>query len=152
VRLYLPATLDELTSATDVLSPRGGHALTPALAATVPDEDEEGLELIAQLAAADDSLALLAAQPAAPRLRVVVAADLPGSAVGGPRDDQGPPSAVQSLVGVRVSEIACLLVDEPAASGDVVGALAGSPTARDGLDQRDLLWYDVSEVGRVPRQ
>ena len=73
VRIYLPASLDELDPASGPLSARRAHAVTPALRAMFPDEDDEGLEYAAQLAAADDSLGAArraAGRPAAAVRRV----------------------------------------------------------------------------------
>ena len=72
VRIYLPASLDQLDPASGPLTARRAHAVTPALRAMFPDEDDEGLEYAAQLAAADDSLELLGERPDAPQLRCVV--------------------------------------------------------------------------------
>lgn len=152
MRIYLPATLDEITRPDDELSPRRAHTVTPALRAAAPDDDEEGLEAIAQLAAAADSLLLLADQPDAPRLRVVVAAELPDDQLSGGSAEHAVVTAVAVLAPVRVREVVCLLVDEPAAAPDVRAALADEADAADRLDERDLLWYDVSEIGWVPRE
>ena len=53
MRIYIP--LDPSDLRTDV-SPRLVHAVTPQLKSAVPREDAEGWEMIATLAAADDSL------------------------------------------------------------------------------------------------
>ncbi|MBU4214617.1 MAG: hypothetical protein KJ792_08185 [Actinobacteria bacterium] len=151
MRLYLPATLDEVVRPDDVLTPRSAHAVTPALRAALPDEDDEGLEFVAQLAAADDSLALLADQPDAPRLRLVVALDVAESLTAPTSAVLGPPTLVQLLGPVSLGDADSLLVDEPDALDDVVDALAGDAQAGDRLEERDLLWYDVSEIGRIPR-
>jgi hypothetical protein len=151
VRLYLPATLDEVVRPDDVLTPRSAHAVTPALRSALPDEDDEGLEFVAQLAAADDSLALLAEQPDAPRLRLVVALDVAESLTAPTSAALGPPTLVQLLGPVSLADADSLLVDEPDALDDVVDALVGDAEAADRLEERDLLWYDVSEIGRIPR-
>ncbi|GCE75088.1 DUF6912 family protein [Cellulomonas biazotea] len=148
MRVYLPVTLDEILGP---FAARPAHAVTPALRAVLPDEDEETLEFAAQLAAADDALNLLAEHADAPRLRVVVSVDVPESAVGGVSDDALSPSTVELLVAVGREDIACAHVDEPAARADVEAALAGDEAALERLEERDLLWYDVSELGSVPR-
>lgn len=145
MRIYLPATLDELDAA---LRPRRAHAVTAALRAELPDEDDEGLEYAAQLAAAADSLERIAAAPAAPRLRLVVSADVPDATV--TVADADGPSAVD--VGpVPPDAIACVHVDEPEARADVERALAGDAESLERLEEADLLWYDVSELGAIPR-
>jgi len=148
VRIYLPATLDEIGPGL-ALAERRAHAVTPALRALLPEEDDEGLEYVAQVTAADDAVGLLAVRPGAPRLRVVVAADVPDGEV--TEDPAEPPTAVVVAGAVRLAEVVCLLVDEPEAVADVVGAVGGDQAARDRLDERDLLWYDVSEIDAVPR-
>ena len=116
-----------------------------------PDEDDEGLEFAAQLAAADDSLELLGARPAAPQLRLVVSVDVPDSAVLEVSSDEDVPSAVELTHAVPQEDVICVHVDEPGAAADVVLAASGDEAAVDRLDERDLLWYDASELGDVPR-
>lgn len=142
MRIYLPSSLTELADP-DGLSPRVVHAVTPALRAALPDEDEEGLEFSAQLLAADDSLELLAG--GVPR-RVVVAADVAEDAVVPLGDDDAVPSAVRLVVPVSWDEVACAHVDEPDAADEVSAALGGDEEAAERLVERDLLWYDVSEL------
>lgn len=146
MRVYLPTTLDAVQPGADLAVPRA-HAVTPALRAALPGTDDEGLEYVAQLTAADDCLAALADDPAAPRQRVVVAADVGGARL----VPDGPPSAVLLPGPVASAQVVCLLVDEPEAAPDVAAAVGGDEPARDRLDGRDLLWYDVSEIGFVPR-
>lgn len=151
VRVYLPVTLDELQSGLPVLiEPRAAHGVTPALRQLWPDEDEEGWEYAAQAGAADESVVRLAARPAAPRLRVVVAADVPDACVGA-LDDPPVPSALEVVCRVDVSQIVSVHVDEPAAAQDVAAATTGDVTAIERLAERDLLWYDVTEIAQIPR-
>jgi hypothetical protein len=151
VRIYLPATLDEL-GAPDGLEPRPVHAVTPALRVALPDEDDEGLEYAAQLLAADDSLDRLAGDGPAGRRRLVVAADVAEDVVV-PVDDGADvaPSVVRLTVAVPWSDVACVHVDEPAAEPDVVAALDGDEDAAERLADRDLLWYDHSELDQLRR-
>jgi hypothetical protein len=158
VRIYLPATLDELevmeppgSRAPSPLGARTVHGVTPALRAELPDEDEEGLEFAALLAAADDSLTRVASRPGAPRFRLVLVLDVPDSVVTALDDDELAPSAVRLTVAVERGEIVCAHVDESAASADVEHALTGDVAAFERLAQRDLLWYDASELLTIPR-
>lgn len=161
VRLYLPATLDELDhllrEGTPLPAPRRAHAVTPALAALLPDEDEEGVEFAAQLMAADDALVLLASRPDAPGLRLVVTVEVADDAVreGAPEEGAGVDDEAASLVtlaaAVSLDEVVCAHVDEPAARDEVARALDGDDAALDAVAERDLLWYDVSELDRIPR-
>jgi len=150
VRIYLPATLDEL-DATD-LPARRGHAVTSELRVALPDEDDEGLEFAAQLMAADDSFELLRAAPGAPRLRLVVSLDVAEDEVELVVDeDDGAPSLVELTGPLKVSAIVCAHVDEPGARADVEAALAGDEAAGERLDDADLLWYDATELAQIPR-
>jgi hypothetical protein len=161
VRLYLPATLDELDDLlrgrAPLAAPRRAHAVTPALTALLPDEDEEGVEFAAQLMAADDALVLLASRPDATGLRLVVTVEVPDGAVrdATPEDGAGVDDEAASLVTLTepatLDDVVCAHVDEPAARAEVARALDGDDAALDALAERDLLWYDASELDRIPR-
>lgn len=156
MRIYLPATLDELGTSPEAaggtaLAARRAHAVTDALRAALPDEDEEGLEYAAQLAAADDALLRIAAHPGAPELRLVLSADVPDDAVAVVAGGDEAPSAVDVAVDVPLRDVVCGHVDEPEAAADVQGALTGDESAVERLQERDLLWYDASELGAIPR-
>lgn len=151
MRVYLPATLDELDRLGADPGPRRAHAVTAALRAALPDEDDEGWEFVAQLVAADESLALLAERPGVPRLRLVLAADVEDGSVVPDSDPEAEVTAVLIPSGVPAEAVVCAHVDEPGAAVDVVAAVAGDDDAVQRLEDRDLLWYDVSELGRIPR-
>jgi hypothetical protein len=188
MRLYVPATLDELASAAVTASgarwtvpPRGAHAVTPALGEALPDEDEEGREYAAFLAAAHDSLLLVAARGDAVPLRVVVTVEVPdavvllaagrGSDGGGADDGAAAPSAVRVTREAPGTAVLAVHVDEPEAAADVrdvlaaadeesdaettEGVAAASESALDDALQRvtdrDLLWYDPTEIPAIPR-
>lgn len=183
MRIYVPATLDELdavTHASDAarwtVAPRRAHAVTKDLEAALPDDDAEGLEYVAALNAADDSLALIAGRPEAPHQRVVITVEVPDAAVGpatapGTDDDETTASEVEVTRTVEDVAIVCVHVDEADAAGDIGDVLAAadeesdaestaqvgeeSETALDAALQRvtdrDLLWYDWSEIKDVPR-
>lgn len=182
MRIYVPATLDELdavTHTTDAarwtVAPRRAHAVTKDLEAALPDEDAEGLEYVAALNAADDSLALIAGRPDAPHQRVIVTVEVPDAAVspatGGEDDDDPVPSEVDVTTTVENVAIVCVHVDEPAAAADIADVLRAADEESDAettaqvgeesdtaLDEalqrvtdRDLLWYDWSEIKNVPR-
>lgn len=160
MRLYVPVTLaeiDALTGPTMTLESRGAHAATPALVAELAAEgvdDLEEVEYVAQLAAADDSLVLVAADPAVPWLRAVVSVDVPEGSVRPVEtsgDDDVASSAVSiegPLTGVR---IVCAHVDEPEAASDIQAVMGGDDEAIERLADRDLLWYDATELTSIPR-
>ena len=148
MRIYLPSTVTEL-GATSGLPPRLVHAVTPALRAALPEEDEEGLEFAAQLFAADDSLERVEPGRTGSR-RVVVAADVPEVLVEAVEDGEAyVPSLVRLTTTVGWDDVACAHVDEKSAETDVVAAVAGDEAAIERLADRDLLWYDVSELARL---
>lgn len=160
MRLYVPSTLaelDALTTATMTLSPRRAHAATPALVAELADEeidDLEEVEYVAQLAAADDSLVAIASSPSVPWLRVVISVDVPDSAVRpvpAGEDDDLAPSAVEIATQVTGVKIVCVHVDEPEAAADIEAVMGGDDDAIERLADRDLLWYDATEIAAIPR-
>ncbi len=157
MRIYLPATVADLsrieTAKAGVVLPltsRRAHAVTAALRAALPDEDDEGLEYSAHLAAADDSLSLLADDETVARQRLVITLEVADAAVVEVPASEAvlTPSAVQLAAGAAA--VHCLHVDEPDAVADVSGALAGDDAALERLVERDLLWYDAVEVADVP--
>ncbi|MFD6141977.1 DUF6912 family protein [Promicromonospora sp. NPDC060271] len=186
MRIYVPATLDELDAVTHTsaaarwtVAPRRVHAVTKDLEAALPDEDAEGLEYIAALNAADDSLALIAGRPDAAHQRVVITVEVPDTAVGpvrgpasgNPDDDEAVASEVEVVSTVEGVAIVCVHVDELEAAGDIADVLAAADEESDAestadvgaesdtaLDEalqrvtdRDLLWYDWSEIKNIPR-
>jgi hypothetical protein len=167
MRIYVPATLRALAKARDagmleaaVLAIVPGatelpaHSVTPAVREWYVEGDLEDLEYSAMLDAAEASLDLIGADPDAPRRRVVVAADVPDDAVvpGGRFR-----SSVRVACAVPIGSVVSVHVDEPEAEDVVRAAVAAVPAAAAGdedaqflLDEaesRDLLWYDVSELG-----
>jgi hypothetical protein len=169
MRLYVPTTLDELdpavvtaTAATWTVPGRPAHAVTAALSSALPEEDEEGLEWHAFLAAAHDSLLRIAEAPGAVPLRVVVTVEVPDDAVRTGQDDDVPPSQVSLARDLPETALIAVHVDEPASSGDIrdvlelaVSDAAHADAALDDAIQRvtdhDLLWYDPTELRAIPR-
>lgn len=169
MRIYVPATLDELdsvdagrTSARWSLTPRVVHGVTSALVTALPDEDTEGVEYAAFLDAAAASLALLAARPDTPPLRAVVTVEVPDRVLepAEAASDPGTPASTMRLTeGVADVPIVCVHADEPDAAADVAAVRAAADTDDDEaladavqqVTDRDLLWYDWSEVTTVPR-
>jgi len=176
MRVYVASTLEALKSLSGngFAAPVAAHAVTPALREWYADGDAEELEYAAADEAAESSLRLLAAQPVAPRRRVVVAVDVPDAAVrlapGGapgsaPGDEPGDVSggsarsAVSVDATVTVADVASVHVDDGDAAPDVQRAVdalaaadAGDEDARfdvDGAAGHELLWYDVSELDDV---
>ncbi len=147
VRIFLPASLADLADA-DGLSPRAAHAATDDLARALPDEDAEALEFAALLAAADGCVALRAergAEDGSPPRRVVVAAELRSGASRSARPDSLP-SEIEPPERVGWESVVSLHVDDEDAEPDVAAAIAGDEEALERAAERDLLWFDVSEL------
>lgn len=160
MRVYLPLTLVELADvhATGGL-PAGwtAFAVTPALRESYASGDAEELEYVALTDAAEESLRRLAAHPSAPRRRVVLAADVPDTAVRLTPDRAAAAVEITSTVARR--DLASVHVDDPSAAPDVAQAAkaiaaadAGDDDARfliDGMTDHDLQWYGVQEIDVV---
>jgi hypothetical protein len=164
MRVYLPATVPALARARErgLLDPGLAHAVTPAVREWYVDDDVEDLELTALLDAARSSLALLGEDPDAPRLRLVVAADVPDGEVsfqpGGGRDhgSDAARSAVSLAGPVPLKSVISLHIDEPSAQRTIAAAIIALPAADSGDEDAefevsqaegcDLLWYDITEL------
>jgi hypothetical protein len=162
VRVYVPATVPMLvalrTSGNLGEGSLTAHAVTPSLREWYAEGDEEELEYVAFTRAAQGALQLLRHDPAAPRRRVVVSADVPSSSVKREEVELGS-STVRLLGPVALGEVAAVHVDgadasdEIAAAVDVIEeALAGDPDAQftvDGAEDHELEWYAVSELDQL---
>jgi hypothetical protein len=159
MRVYLPSTMPELAGILSKgeagPSPQRAFAVTPALREAYASGDDEELEYVAMLAAAKQSLRLLAADPGSPRRRVVLAADVPDAQVTWQAYDD---ESAAVLVGdpVPVKAIASGHVDEPDAAADVTAAAeaiaaadAGDDDASftvDSAEAHELAWYATQEL------
>ena len=162
VRVYVPATVPMLAAlrASGRLGtgPMIAHAVTPALREWYAEGDEEELEYVAFTRAAQAALQLLRHDPAAPRRRVVVSADVASTALIREDVELGS-STVRLPEPVTLGEVAAIHVDgadataEVAAAADMVEeALAGDPDAQftvDGAEDHELEWYAVSELDQL---
>jgi hypothetical protein len=162
VRVYVPATLPMLA----LLRAEGrlgdqatfAHAVTPALREWYAEGDEEELEYVAFTRAAQAALQLLRHDPAAPRRRVVISADVPAASLVREDTELGS-STVRLPQAVALTELASIHVDGAdaeesvaAAAGVVEEALAGDPDAQftvDGAEDHELEWYAVSELDEL---
>jgi hypothetical protein len=166
MRVYVPLTLSwlaQLHKTGEVgPAPLTAFAVTPALREWFLSGNEEELEYAALSRAAQASLRLLAMDPTAARLRVVIAADVPDRTASA---DPGRVLDADTLGEVRVTEavplaaIAAVHVDAPEAEPDIVAAAdavgaadQGDEDARftmDGAGDHELLWYAVQEIDRL---
>ncbi|HEX6452727.1 MAG TPA: hypothetical protein VF060_25115 [Trebonia sp.] len=165
MRVYLPTTLAALPAilAAGELAPAplDGYGVTPALREAYASGDEEELEYVAMLAAARESLRLLAADKTAPRRRVVLAADVPDAdATWIAYDDD--PAAMRIGAVIPLSAVAAGHVDDAEAEADVAAAAAASAAADAGVDDarftvdgaegHELGWYATQELKHLPER
>ncbi len=164
MRVYLPSTLSALAELLDTgeigPAPVAGFAVTPALREWYSSGDMEELEYVAMMYAARKSLRLLAANPAAPTRRVVLAAELPDgpsgtvTATGGGGFDE--PALVQIARPVQLRDMASVHVDDATAASEIAAAVAalhaadaGDEDAKfavDGAEGYELQWYATQEI------
>ncbi|GAA1433870.1 hypothetical protein GCM10009601_57360 [Streptomyces thermospinosisporus] len=164
MRVYVPLTLPGLAEAyrTGQLAkgPFPAYAVTPALREWYVSEDLEELEYAALSRAALASLRLLAADPEAPRRRVVVAVDVPDKAVSAePGLDPDTLGEVRVDGDVALSKAAAVHVDAEDAEADVSAAAEALPAADagdddaqfvvDGAEDHELLWYATQEIPNI---
>jgi hypothetical protein len=154
VRIYVPTTVAGLaalhTTGRLAPAPLTAHAVTPALRAAWPGADDEELEYAVLMAAAFDSLQLIAGSSGEPR-RVVVVADVEDSATAPGAED----TAVTVSVDVPISRCSAVHVDDADAEGEVVLALRRLPDAAAGderaladvsLVEHELMWFATQEI------
>jgi uncharacterized protein DUF6912 len=166
VRIYVPATLSMLApfgDRLDLADSRGflaAHSVTPLLREWYAEGDEEELEYVAFTRAAQAALQLLRTDPAAPRRRVVISADVPDRGIEVVDVELGS-SLVRVPSPLPFRAVAAIHVDgvdaepEVSAAADVIEeAIAGDPDAQftvDGAEDHELEWYDVTEVDQLIR-
>src|SRR5215469_10506022 len=114
-------------------SPVRGYAVTPALREWYSSGDIEELEYVAMMHAARESLRLLAADPASPRRRVVLAAEVAGEQVitSASFDE---PALVQVDGPIRLRDVVSGHVDDAGAKDEIAAAVAALAAADAGDD------------------
>ena len=159
MRVYLPATLPGLAGllrkAEIGPAPLRAFAVTPSLREWYASGDLEELEYVAMTQAARASLRLLAADPDAPRRRVVLAVDVPEENLGR-ASDFTEPTVVEVVKPVPLSRVVAGHVDDLLAVADIAKAVAALPAADsgdddarfvvDGAEGHELLWYATQEL------
>jgi hypothetical protein len=159
MRVYLPATLPGLAGllrkAEIGPAPLRAFAVTPALRESYASGDLEELEYVAMTQAARASLRLLAADPGAPRRRVVIAADVPDEHIGF-NGGFSEPTVVEVSEPVPLARVVAGHVDDLLAVADIANAVAALPDADsgdddarflvDGAEGHELLWYATQEL------
>src|SRR5690606_5824223 len=124
----------------DGVSARPAYAVTDAVRAMAPQEDEEGWEYLAFLAAADAAIDEDGVS------RIVLAADAPA------RETSA--TGVVQVGHVPWTDVVSIHIDDLSDAGllaDINAAQAGDEAARERVNEADLLWYDATERGEVVR-
>ena len=160
MRAYVPATVPLLARwrSAEAIDAELVFAVTPGLREWYATDDTEELEYAALTEAARASLLLLAADPAAPRRRVVLAVDAPGAEPGPDLGRAGVrvagPLALEAVAAVHADDGAA----EPAvraAAAAIDGAAAGDSDAEQTVaeaDEHELLWYGNQEISDLLAQ
>lgn len=140
MRVYVPIELGQLGQClSGTWEPVTGYAVTPRfLDIAASDDDEELAEIVRDAAAAGAVLDLGAER------RAVVVVDYPRADVTPVAGEH--PAAVTMVGRVRADAVVCVFLDEPEAAEDGQAAAQGDADALARLEERDLLWYDVSEI------
>jgi hypothetical protein len=154
VRIYIPLTVAGLAAlhATGRLTPApvAAHAVTEQLRRSWADADDEELEYAVLMAAAYDSLLLIAETSGEPR-RIVVAADVDEAIVRSGDDE----TAVTVDAEVGISQCTAVHIDDADAEGEIVLALERLPDAIAGdgqalgavsLTEHELMWFATQEI------
>ena len=166
MRVYVPLTLPGLAEAYKTgelgAGPFAAYAVTPGLREWYVSDDSEELEYAALGRAALASLRLLAAEPEAPRRRVVVAVDVADRAVSedaGRGPDPAAPGEVRVAGAVPLGKAASVHVDAVDAQADVTAAAEALPAADvgdddaqsvvDGAEDHELLWFATQEIANL---
>jgi len=162
MRVYLPLTLpalaDALMKSQVGPAPVRAFAVTPALREAYASGDDEELEYVAMLAAARQSLRMLAGNQRAPRRRVFLAADVTDGEVRWNAYDDEPAMVVLDAP-VPLTALASGHIDDADAETDVAAAAAAIGAADagdedaaftvDSAEGHELAWYAVQELPEV---
>lgn len=143
MRVYIPARPDQIpTIASGLWEPAVAYAVTePLLELVDSDDDDEAAEVAVGLAG------WASVEDLGAPLRLVIVAELSRSEVEPVAD--GAPGEVRLSGRVPTSAMACAFMDESEAADDAAGAAAGDEDAAERLAERDLLWYDSSEIAHL---
>ena len=164
MRVYVPSTLPLLDAACHAAeigpAPMTAYAVTPALREWYSQGDDEELEYAAMAQAARASVGLLAADPGAPRKRVVIACEVTAVPPAGGSVHLGDARLELNVV-IPWTAVAAVHLDADSAA-DVVGKAAllwdvahgdtANPEhedavfALDSCEGEDLLWYATQEI------
>lgn len=175
MRVYIPVVVSDFQAAH--ISPRRVHAVTPQAHAHFPQADQESLEMLATLYAADDSLLLLRSaahqenRNSERARRCVAVGEVPAEWVSSTESseeeaeldvidssdkseeiEEAPPTSQTLITAVPWEVIESIHVDEPGSEELVARAIAGDDDAFEATGDIELLWYDVVEKDLLARE
>ena len=163
MRVYVPATFAALRRLAERRTlgapPLFACAVTSDLREWYPGAGEEELDHVALTEAAQESMRLLAADPAETRRRVVLAVDVePGAVTPDPAAGR---VSVRVEADVPIADVVALHVDGTDAVASIEAAAhaydaadRGDPEAAQlvrSLEDRELLWYGTQEINDLLR-
>lgn len=141
--VFLPSTVPALAALLDE-GRLEGTPLTAFTADAGPDGDSEEAEYAAMYAAAEASLRMLAADPAAPRRRVVLAAEMPDRAIEHEARHGADVAQVLLQGAVPYKRLKSVHVDDPDVAEDIAEAAADPDS--DAAEDHELMWFAVQEA------
>ncbi|HJE60295.1 MAG TPA: hypothetical protein K8V84_17570 [Nocardiopsis listeri] len=146
MHVFLPGTVPALAALLDE-GRLEGEPLTAFTAAPGSGGDSEEAEYEAMCAAAEESLRLLAADPSAPRRRVVLTAEMPDHIVEHEARHGDDVARVSVRASIPYKKLRALHVDDERAVADVAKAV--EDPGSDAADDHELLWFAVQEIRYV---
>ncbi|MDE3721001.1 hypothetical protein PWG71_06340 [Nocardiopsis sp. N85] len=136
--VFLPSTLPSLATVLD-------EGRVPVPVAFAAGTDDEEAEYEAMYTAAEESLRLLAADPDAPRRRVVLAANVADHLV--EEEGREGPDVIRVRVtgeSIPYKRLASAHIDDEAVEADIAEAV-NDPDS-DAADDHELMWYALQEL------
>lgn len=144
MRVFVPGAVADLAHyCSGHWEPERGYAVTERLMEISAFDEPDELAEQARDAAAEDSIVELGSP-----LRMVVVVDYPRADVTAVPDAH--PAAVTVSGPVHADAIACIFLDEAVAAADAKAAAGGDEEALERLEERELLWYDATELKSLP--
>lgn len=141
--IFLPSTVPALAAFLD--EGRSADAPLTAFAADPgPGSDSEEAEYEAMYAAAEESLRMLAADPKAPRRRVVLAAEMPDHIIEQQTRQADGVVRVSVQGTVPYKKLRSAHVDDEGVAADIADAVR-DPTS-DAAEDHELMWFAVQEL------
>ena len=151
MRIFVPLNISDL--ANEIISPRLVHGVNQNLVDIYPNVDTEGLEYVATLAAADDSLRMLNSAGVMGLRRIVGVGEAPNSSLVLPASGEDIlATGIYLKENFEIKRLESFLVDEPGSEKLVEKAVNGDEEAFLKTEEIELLWYDAIERNLLLRE